>query len=226
MLRHEVRLEKHGSMRLHLAELAPEFRFAERSCNPCFIEAFKSVSMKPALRFIQEFEIFSDGHNVLAFFESLADLEIPKDFTRHIRLKRLLHDGAEALRCPRKLRVRRGDIKEAKSLKLAKERLVGCEMCQKTGHTSEAGIDVGQRDHRGSTEERCCCKQRKLIHEIAKGRTASRPAFIDLAWKELLRDAQFFAEKGDFVLLGFKILGFRISEDEIKQDQAGANVFY
>jgi len=75
--------------------------------------------MKPALRFIQEFEVFSDGHNVLAFFEALADLEIAKDFTRHIGLKRLLHDGAEALRCPRKLRVRRGDIKEAKSLKLA-----------------------------------------------------------------------------------------------------------
>jgi len=98
-------------------------------------------------------------------------------------------------------------------------------MCQKTGHTSEAGIDVGQRDHRGSTGERCRCKQRKLIHEIAKGRTASRPAFVEPAWKELLRDAQFFAEKGDFVLLGFEILGLRISEDEIKQDQAGANVF-
>ena len=98
-------------------------------------------------------------------------------------------------------------------------------MCQKTGHTSEAGIDVGQRDHRGSAGERCRYKQRKLIHEITNRRTASRPAFIDLAWKELLRDAQFFAEKGDLVLLGFEILGFRIGEDEIKQDQAGANVF-
>src|ERR1700730_5380984 len=110
--------------------------------------------MKAALRFIQEFEVFSDGHNVLAFFEALADLEIPEDFTRHIGLKRLLHDGAEALRCPRKLRVRRGDIKESKSLKLAEERLVGCEMRQKTGHTSEAGIDIGQRDHRGSAGKR------------------------------------------------------------------------
>src|SRR5260370_13554577 len=110
--------------------------------------------MKAALRFIQEFEVFSDGHNVLAFFEALADLEIPKDFTRHIRLKRLLHDGAEALRCPRKLRVRRGDIKEAKSLKLAKERPVGCEMGQKACDGSQAGIDEGQRDHRESNEER------------------------------------------------------------------------
>src|SRR6266481_1532483 len=110
--------------------------------------------MKAALRFIQEFEVFSDGHNVLAFFEALADLEIPKDFTRHIRLKRLLHDCAEALRCPRKLRVRRGDINEAKRLKLAKERPVGCEMRQKAGDGSEAGIDEGQGDHRGSTEER------------------------------------------------------------------------
>src|SRR5260370_19048714 len=150
--------------------------------------------MKPALRFVQEFEVLSDGHNVLAFLEALADLEIPKDFTRHIGLKRLLHDGSEALRCPHKLRVCRGDIKEAKSLKLAKERPVGCEMRQKTGHTAEAGIDVGQGDHRGSTGERSCCKQRKLINEIAKGRTAYRPAFIDLAWKGLLRDAQCFAE--------------------------------
>ena len=75
--------------------------------------------MKPALRFIQEFEVFSDGHNVLAFFEALADLEITKDFTRHIRLKRLLHDGTEPLCHPRKLSVGRGYIKEAKSLKLA-----------------------------------------------------------------------------------------------------------
>src|ERR1700676_2824378 len=97
-------------------------------------------------------------------------------------------------------------------------------MCQKTSHTSEAGIDVGQGNHRGSTGERCRCKQRKLIHEIAKGRTAFRSSFVEPAWKELLRDAQFFAEKGDFVLLGFKILGFRITENEIKQDQAGANI--
>src|ERR1700674_4056346 len=97
-------------------------------------------------------------------------------------------------------------------------------MCQEAGHTSEGGIDVGHRDHRGSAGERCRCKQRKLIHEITNRRTASRPAFIDLAWKELLRDAQFFAEKGDFVLLGFKILGFRIGEDKIKQDKARANV--
>src|SRR6266478_3531749 len=141
--------------------------------------------MKPALRFVQEFEVLRDRHNVLAFFESLADLEIPKDFTRHIRLKRLLHDGAEALRCPRKLRVRRGDIKEAKSLKLAKERLIGCEMGQKACDGSEAGIDEGQGDHRGDTEERCRYKQRELIHEIAKGRTASRPAFVEPAWKEV-----------------------------------------
>src|ERR1700682_6140754 len=126
--------------------------------------------MKAALRFIQEFEVFRDGHNVLAFFESLADLEIPKDFTRHIRLKRLHHDRAEPLRCPRKLRFRRGDIKEAKSLKLAKERPVGCEMRQKACDGSEAGIDEGQGDHRGSTEERGRYKQRELIHEIAKGR--------------------------------------------------------
>src|SRR6266853_5028132 len=109
--------------------------------------------MKAALRFIQEFEVLSDGNNVLAFLEALADLKISKDFTRHIRLKRLLHDGSEALRCPRKLRVRRGDIKEAKSLKLAKERLIGCEMRQEACDGSEAGIDVGQRDHRGSTVE-------------------------------------------------------------------------
>jgi len=82
-------------------------------------------------------------------------------------------------------------------------------MCQKSGHTSEAGIDVGQRDHRGSAWERCRYEQRKLIHEITNRWTASRPAFIDLAWKELPSDAQFFAEKGDFVLLGFKILGFQ-----------------
>src|SRR5260370_40917010 len=98
-------------------------------------------------------------------------------------------------------------------------------MCQKTGHTSEARIDVGQRDHRGRAGERCRYKQRKLIDEITNRRTASLPAFIDLAWKELLRDAQFFAEKVDFVLLGFEVLGFRVSEDEIKQDQAGANGF-
>src|SRR6266853_2325242 len=145
--------------------------------------------MKAALRFIQEFEVLSDGNNVLAFLEALADLKISKDFTRHIRLKRLLHDGSEALRCPRKLRVRRGDMKEAKSLKLAKERPVGREMRQKTCDGSEAGIDEGQGDHRGSTEERCRYKQRELIHEIAKGRTASRPAFVEPAWKELLCDA-------------------------------------
>src|ERR1700687_1439445 len=105
--------------------------------------------MKTALRFVQEFEVLRHWHNVLAFFEPLADPKISKDFTRHIRLKRLLHDCAEALRCPRKLRVRRGDIKEAKSLKLAKQRPVGCEMRQKACDGSEAGIDVGQRDHRG-----------------------------------------------------------------------------
>src|SRR6202521_6309558 len=119
--------------------------------------------MKTALRFVQEFKIRCHRHDVLAFFEALADLEIPKDFTRHIGLKRLLHDGAEALRCPRKLRVRRGDIKEAKSLKLAKERLVGCEMRQKACDGSEAGIYKGQGDHRESTEERCRYKQRELI---------------------------------------------------------------
>ncbi len=127
--------------------------FGECSRNPCFIKAFKSVSVKPALRFIQEFEVFSDGHNVLAFFEALADLKISKDFARHIRFKRFLHDGAKLLGRPRKLTVRRRDIKEAKSLKLAKERLIGCDMCEEACDGSEAGIDVGQRDHRGSTVE-------------------------------------------------------------------------
>src|SRR5216684_3413691 len=106
--------------------------------------------MKPALRLVQEFEVLRHRHNVLAFFEALADLEIPKDFARHIRFKWLLHDGAKPLGRPRKLTVRRRDIKEAKSLKLAKERLIGCEMCQEACDGSEAGIDVGQRDHRGS----------------------------------------------------------------------------
>src|SRR5258708_40091092 len=109
--------------------------------------------MKAALRFIQEFEVFGDGHNVLAFFEALADLEIPKDLTRHIRLKRVLHDSAEALRCLRKLRVRRGDIKKGKSLKLAKERPVGCEMRQKACDASVAALDEGHCDRMSSTEE-------------------------------------------------------------------------
>src|ERR1700687_2838339 len=145
--------------------------------------------MKSALRFVQEFEVLRHRHDVLAFFEALAVLEISKDFTRHIGLKRSLHDGAEAPRCPRKLRVRRGDIKEAKSLKLAKERLIGCEMGQEACDGSEAGIDEGQGDHGGSAGEKCPYKQRELIHEIAKGRTASRPAFVKPAWKELLCDA-------------------------------------
>jgi hypothetical protein len=34
--------------------------------------------MKTALRFIQEFEVRRHRHDVLAFFEALADLEIPK----------------------------------------------------------------------------------------------------------------------------------------------------
>src|SRR5882762_5796653 len=139
--------------------------------------------MKPALRFVQEFEVLRDRHNVLAFFEPLADLKIPKDFARHIRLKRLLHDGTEVLACPRKLRVGRGYIKEAKSLKLPEERLVGCEMRQKACNGSEAGIDKGQGDHRGRSGERWRYKERELIHEIAKGRTASRSAFVDPAWK-------------------------------------------
>ena len=134
-----------------------------------------TAPMKAALRFVQEFEVLRHRHNVLPFFESLADLEISQDFARHIGLERLLHDEAEALRCPRKLGVCRGYIKEAKSLKLAKERLVGCEMCQKACDGSEAGIDEGQRDHRGRSGERCRSKEGELIHEIAKGRTASGP---------------------------------------------------
>src|SRR4029077_12234508 len=101
---------------------------------------------------------------VLVCFEALADLEIPKEFARHIRLKRLLHDGAEPFCRPRKLSVRRGYIKEAKSLKLAKQRLVGPKVRHETSDGSEAGINVRQGDHRGSTGKRWCEKQGKLIH--------------------------------------------------------------
>ena len=89
-------------------------------------------------------------------------------------------------------------------------------MGQKSRDGSEPGINVRQGDHRGSAREGRGKKQWEFVHEIANGGTASRPALINLAWKKLLRDVQFFAEEIDLVGFGFEILGFTMGKNEVE----------
>src|SRR5436309_3649634 len=106
---HQEGREKYGPVGLALRKLQPYVTLRDLPRVPCPIEAFESVTVKAPPRLIEEFQVFSNGHDILVALPLPAHLEVAEDLARDVGFEVCLYEGAKTLLGLLKIGVLRSD---------------------------------------------------------------------------------------------------------------------
>src|SRR5579885_1851621 len=106
---------------------------------------------------------------------------------------------------------------------MTEERNIGIQMIGEPGQTRLSRVHIREGDHRGGGAGHGVEEQREFIHKVAKCWLGGRDAFVCLRRQSFLGNAELVAKKADLVLLCFEVFVLWVSDDEVEQQESGAD---
>src|SRR5208282_2095079 len=192
--------------------------------TPPFVQILHAWVAKSLFSLVHEQDVVLRELAVILFVPRSPRAEIVEQSTRACRVPEPLKCSMKQLLGALEIRVAGCDVVEVELLKLREKRQVRIQMSLEAIHAFKSRIDETEGHHRGETGTGVV-KHGEFIHEITVGVLVFDCSRIALVGQEFLVDSELVAEERKLLLLGFEISAVLISEDEIKRDEPGSDVF-